>query len=845
MARYIARLDPPYLRIDEPGWMWSWSGRKVLQVFGEHEYHSRFAAVAYNPPNSDWILPLPRNVQPDWYKHADFANSLLGKSLWTFASGITASDFEWTAVGGEVNYPSNKWIVLPHVPEGVVSLDTTNYAALETLTGVDVGHFKTVAMCGQTPLGGSIAENYHPAFQSGHLPPPYDRLVFGWGRLCFVLTANTYHFCESVDGTRQSWRLLAKGQFGDVGGRWAGWYRLPNRASMIAHDIARLTANTLVAIPVGVDEVLLHFRGGAPVPVRIEGGLRVRNDVWWIGAEPKQHVLYQAQLVTYGDLELPAGPVVGGPYHFDLADYAPSAASKFRAWSVMAQQPNGSDVTRTITQNSDTAASSFSNQQIVIELTDDQGNLWASNGTRNKGGVRVKLYPGNPAPNGRYLTPQFRLAEVRFPAVLTTRPNNLLSLTDTQFAGWMWEGSLRDPLSVKGELRFWDESSALLAAAGLDHRDSFPIEIWSDDNADGAPDTLRLVGWVTDPQLTIHATEGQTLPGGGTRANPLQYYALGFEGVLVRAQDRWEFPPQMINPEATYITHYGAIGEVLGSKGFNTADAAKVFIYTPTHGDTTLEALPGSPAERPTATGFEEDAWYRPREDQSPLAYMEMIREKFSGWLLYQRADGQLNYHPDLILEHLLAQTSGAVGKYFRSATVYRSHAEAAAAGAPNQCSLADGFERSFVHPTANIVRVSGQELGGGALINVRDRAPETWTAPTTDENWIGDRRPAAVLDKMAVTRSAAWRLARLTLLQSKRRHTLRHCTVPLAPWEFANPVDLGKVVEFSGRGDHLITFMRVEGWSRGYTRTRISGEKLPSTMSRSLVAGGYPGAGA
>lgn len=843
MGRYYALLDPPYPRTDEPGWMWSWRGGQVLRAFAEEEYHARFAATAYNPPGTDWILPRPRQWNPDWYRDAGFTDALLGKDLWTFASGISAVDFEHTKVGGETNYPSNKWIALPFIPEAVASLDTTNYAALETLTGLDVGGFKTVAMCGQTPVGGSLIESYQPAFQCSLLPPPYDKLIFGWGRFCFVLTPSTFHFCENVDGTRQSWRLLASGQLGGGAERAASWYRLPNR-SLTMNNTFRLTNVTVVALQVDPTEVFLHLIDGSVVPVTIQGGLRANNAVWWIGAAPKQHVVYQAQVVRYNDLELPGGPIVGGPYHFDLGDYAPTADSRFRAWGAVHVHPGGTGTTETITSNQYSLASSYTNQQLLVELTDDQGDLWVSNGVRTKGGIRVKLFPGNQGIDRQYLTPMFRLAELRFPAVLTTRENTPLTLDDTEFAGWTWEGNLRDPLSVKGELRLWDLGVQVLVNAGLDHRDQYPIEIWEDTDGDGTPDVKRLAGWVTDPQLTIHATEDQPLPGGGTRADPLQYYSLGFEGLLVRAEARWEFPPQMVNPDLPYITHYGAVGEALFGRGFDTGDPAAVFIYTPTHGDTTLEALPGSPAERASPAGFEDDAWYRPNDEQTALAYCELIREKFSGWLLYQRMDGRINYHPDLPFEHLLAAVAGASGKYFRSATIYKSHADAATALVPGQCVLADGFERTFVQPTANIVRVTGQSLNGGSLINVRDRAPETWTTPA-NENFTGDRRPDSKIDKLVVTPSAAWRLARLTLMQKKRRLTVHHGSVPLAPWAMSHPLDLGEVVEFKDRGDHLVTFARVEGHSRGYVVSRWSGEKLPTAMTRSMVEGGYPGQGA
>lgn len=856
MGRIWAILDPPgYTRTDEPGLPLSFTGPELLAHYENDDFHKRYSQQFYNPPGSDWILPKPKQWNPDWYKDAAFPNSLLDLTRWVFASGLgsTPVEHEVTAVGGETGFPNNKWITIPYVDAGATSIDATSYVNLGTAAGIDLTGFKTVAIAAETPVTATIRETFHPFVQFLHMPAPYNKVVFGWGRYAFVLTGAQFAMVETLDGGT-SWRLLAEGALGGEQAKTA----LQTRGAggfTAGGGFVRAQESSLLVMPVGLlGEVYLHFVTGGvknTLPVRLQQPLSFLNTNWWIGAGAGQHVSFQPQVVAYNDATLPG---ITGPYAFDMGgDYTPTVAPAIISHGVIyANAP--SEIVEVKTSNSDTLTVSSTNQQSVVQLRDEAGDLWVSDGSHTRGRITVALFPGSgPGGQGFFLTPQIRRVEVEFPPKVVARVNTQLNLSDEDFQTWWADTGLRSPEAKQGELRFWDLEAAILATGGatLSRRGSFPIHFVEDLDGDGDPDqedpdALRARGWVTEPRLQVVGPEDQVKADGSSRAEPLQQYALKFGPLLKRADTRWYYKPRIVNADATHVDHTYAVGRILFQKGFDLTDTALVFIHTDPFAGSAISYLPGGPGEETGAAGVETTPPYWPTEKQSGLAYLRLISEGWSGWLLYEGLR-QVRYHPDLPYEGLLDALGGqaiSLG-YYRSASVYLQQSDAAAFGVAGQYALAPALEKTPQEPVCNYCRVNGVRSDGGSLPAVIDKAPETWETPSTDENWIGDILPESIDAKVAVSATAAMKVARLVVMKGKRRIEAWQVDCPRAPWDFDEPVDVGQVVEFQGRGDHLITHLRVTQLARGQFRTHLVGEKLPGTMTQAGSAGAYPGVGA
>jgi hypothetical protein len=668
MGRIYVELDPSgYYRVDEPGFSWSWSGRKLLEGYSQHEYHKRFVGAFHNPPNSDWILPTPRQWQPDWYRSVDFANSVMGLARWGFASGLSATTFEPSKVGGEVGYSSNVWVSIPYIPSGTVPLDATSYTALGTAAGVSLTNFGTVASAWTNPLGGTLQESYHPFWQVKHFPEPHNKIVLGWGRFAFVLTGSQYFMLESPDGGRIAWQLIASGTIG--GGEAQSALKARSASGSLVGTTPFYAVDTsLLVLPVAGNQIYLHFTVGGkpevPIPVKLEFPLRDLNVNWWVGAAPGQHVAYQCQVVCYPDsVELPGLPIATGPYLWDLGgDYNPTEDPHLGVYNSIYSLVSGTDLSSSNDGTTYTSSSSYSGQSVQVQLLDEDGFTWVSDGTHTKGTVRVSLLSGNPAPNGRYMAPAVRRVEMRFPPKLTPRANSSLILDDTQYSSWMCETAYRDTLGKQGELRFPTIESALMTTALLDHRGSYPVHFLEDTDADGIGDTLRAAGWVTSPDVSVLSAEDTPKPEGGERALPIQQWAIKFGPLLRRTDTRWIYVPQVTDPDHAFVEHGWAIEQALFQKGFATSDPTRVFVYPDPLAGTNISRLPGGPAEQDGSAGVEAEPPYRPKAGQKALAWMETIRDEWSGWVLYERLDGQVNYHPDLILELLYDASNVSLG---------------------------------------------------------------------------------------------------------------------------------------------------------------------------------------
>jgi hypothetical protein len=271
---------------------------------------------------------------------------------------------------------------------------------------------------------------------------------------------------------------------------------------------------------------------------------------------------------------------------------------------------------------------------------------------------------------------------------------------------------------------------------------------------------------------------------------------------------------------------------------FDVTDTNSVRISGDPWSGTAIARLPGTWGNNVGGTNTQEHHAWAPGEDETKLDYVVRVGREWRDWLIYTRLDGLVWYHPNLVAE--LADGSA---RYFVSATIYRTSAEAVAAGAPAGQRYLAGVQRDVIQPLANVVIVNGTtlppELPGptldrdlGSILN------------TSAENFVGEAKTRTLTTKFALRRAALNQLARIALRRWKRRKVIRSFRVPLAPWDLESdaPVDVGYVVTFAGRGTYVIRHIQVRLLARDKYMTRITGELVPSNAIEGVIVGGYPG---
>lgn len=857
MGRMYAILDPSgYAYCSEPGIDFTFTGKGILDAFASQQAGKLFPGDCFSPPGSEYILPKPRQWDTEWYKSASFHLANLDYTRWTWAAGVSPREWVQTARPGDNLYPDNKWFSIAQVPAGVVSLDSRNYTNLGIAAGITFpAGMATIGAAGYTPAGDPISGyDYHPFLQFAMAPPPNEVVVFGWQNLALVLTRQVVYLLRNRAGDGVTWEQMGSwhnSAFGrDV---YAVGQRLPV-TPQFQQPALRLTERLVTALPVGLQELFLFFDRGNYGVVNLAADVTTDRapaaGYFWIAAAPGQRVIAQIQCVCYAPAALTflGGAGAGaGPYLFDLGGgfgtYRPTATPQFNVTDyVMYHSPSGtSDITTTRTSNSFETLSSYSHQRIDVALLDEVGGGWISDGTHSRGGLSVGLFPGNPGSNFGYLTPQLRTVELKFPTLLQARSSTNLVLDDHKWKGWKFEASYYEPLGKRISLDLWDRGAQDIANAGLDERDGYPIHISEDTNADGVPDTVRAAGWIVEPTLEVFKPEG------GSVAQPIQFYRLSGKGVLTQADSQWVFLPKVLNPAGNgFVEHTFAVAESLLQSGIDVADGTRFFVAPDPWSGTYIAQLPDTPGQQKGTAGTQREDTWGPRWHEKRLAYIKRICDHWSAWVVYERLDGKISYHPDLPIQAF----TGA--RYYRQATIYRSHAEATAAGAGGQCML-ENPQRSLVSIEANAILVTGKDEENGLVPHMLDIDTRSLTDHTY-ENYEGTLKAKRFTPILAGSQRAMTLACRVPLLKLSRRKRNWTVPVPLAPWQMSGPMDVGYVFQMLGNraGDYLCVHMSVEqlsgdgGSGRGnIIHTELTGEKLSAAAVRGLALGTYPGAAA
>jgi hypothetical protein len=830
MARTWIELDPDgYYWAEEPGFHWQIYGDQLAEQLSPKDAQvPAWDYKVWSPPGSEWLLPKPRQANPEWHKDARLSQHVMPLSQWTFMTGANAREWEFPRKGDGTTYASNKWISVPYVPGGTsiwaVNFDNIAGAANVTFPATP----KVVAFTSTTPVGRSLSDraDYAPYFQTLIYPEPDNFRLFGFGRLCLLLQKNIATLLLSRNHSLLTWEV--------VGGPWQINAARQGVSGPPTGQGGLLTAfhspaaehYSCMVIPAGMNEVHLLFSGGQAFHCKVTpsaDGIMWAPGSWWVGGYGGQKLHWQAQVVGYEAVNTLAVNAPAQPIMFDLgATYKPTQARKWWPQVLLHADPP-EDVTQTGAGTSEmTFASPDSGESITVRVTQEDGTAWVSDGTNHKGGIALTMTPSTaPGVLGAYLAPSLHYVQLRFPVLLTPRENNPLILDDTEYAEWEAEASLRDPLGKRLDVGLYATTVDLLDVNGFAERDGYPIHVLRDANGDGTPDTIVAAAWVRDPELVEYKTEDPDNPGGPR----VKLYKLTGEPLLSRCDRPLRYLPQMIDPDNPgQMEHLYVIQEMLRQCGFDVSDSAVITASADPLTGTDIARLPGQPTTDRGAVNFRlKDTW-APKWDDTPLAYMRKVAENWRGWLLFEGLGKTLYYGPDLMFERI----SGLRAAPTPSAVIYLTHAAATAAGFPNQVALIDPV-RQIEHPQANVIRITGKDADGTLTPHKLVSYPAA-VSDINDLHFTGEPVVYAAVDEMGVGDAALIQLCKVALNKLLRRKVFRSPVVPLAPWQVgASGLNLGDVFTFQNRGDYLVSRIHVKqvksAVSGAVVRTRYTGE--------------------
>lgn len=850
MGRYYLHFDPPgYFWCKELGYDAEVKGNKLLKLLGQPKAGEALANTSfYNPPNSEWLMPRPHQFTPDWQSDpaAILSDYVLAQSMWSFAGGVTVNEWNPQTRPGHAGAAANKWLSII-VPSSFTSLEATNFANLATAAGVTLpASVGTIATANATPSGIQLGSaDFMPNLQWASLPAPQDLLIFGWLNYAILLYQDQGYFLVSPDASKTTWELRGRVQAGTKG----------VQGSMSSSPALGASVHALTALNVGGTEIFLFPREGmdrpAPVKIRQSNEARlegVTGTKWWIASAPDTALNLQVQVVGFmtAESDLSAADVA-----FDLTeDYKPTQIPKLTFQTRMDINPAApSEAESTLILGDLVEASTYTNQDITFGLRDEAHARWNSDGTHHKGFIYLKLVPGNPVTgpeNRAYLTPQIRLVQFTFPVLLQERPHALLILNDKKWKDVETSSSLREVDGKRGVIRLWLLGASAFKAAGLHRRGSYPVEVREDVDNDGVAEVLRRVLWVSHPSLTRFQAEDP---------NDKDHFEIECQGLLSRTDRTSIFSPLIIDADGGgNIEHTFVVKQALLRSGFDTTDPAVVQIADDPLSGTGISQLPGTYAKDPGENGQTSDASWSMDEDETFRAYMERVAHEFSAWLIYENLAGVLLYHPNMRLDIL--GVSGTA-QYFVSATLYRTHAEATAAGKPGQVYRPMG-ECKTIEPRANMIRVTGVGTNGETFPHVVERdVGSIETLPVMgvpSPNFVGEPKPRNLKPKLAVSPEAASQIAHVLLKTDVERLFEWDVECQLSPDDILpNSLDVGRMVKLSKIRDgadadcliihchnHIVT-SRVSG---GHQVTQFTCEELPLTASAAANQGAWPGLG-
>jgi hypothetical protein len=863
MGRHWIQFDPAnYTYCSEPGFHLPLSGSDFLApLVPDSKQAPLYARLFHNPPGSDWLLPWPRQFNPEWFKDDRLSDHVTPLADWTFATGVVAREFEPTRRGDGTTYPDNRWIHVAKIPDPVTSLDATNYTTLWAAAtegrGGTAPALATIGTCADSPVGlafSDAAGKATPMLQWSSLPEPAGVLVFGWSHFAWVLQGNRVTVLRDPLGDKQTWQRLASFTVAEVRSRWENPLAADWQGGLFAAPHPTLELHMLKALLVGFHHLYLYPNQSAPFPLRIVPGHENVADEdlpfppggWWLGAAPGAHFWFQSQVMGYEEADTdsvssPAAPLI----HFDLGEtYLPTLEPETWAGALI-WTAAPSDLVQDFLDNEHIWSSAETGNEIHFGVRDEADAPWVSDGTHQKGGIRLKLVPGTlGALAGAYQAPQVQVIDLRFPPKREFRQGPGPQLFDDQlFMRVFAEVSLREADGKRVEIDLNVAGAQAYKDAGLDRRSNFPVHWLEDVDNNGVPETVRCRAWVVDGRLEELSVRDDL---GDEKQRRYRVHA---RGLLTRLRQPPVYLPQLVNPAATpagTIEHTWAVEETLLQAGMDPAAESWIEVTADPLTGTAWARLPGTWGRVSNLTVSPDRSSWAPKWDETRLAWLERLAKEFAAWLLYENLT-EIRYHPDLQVD------LQNLAFYYLAATLYRNKANAVAAGVPGQYYEKGGGE-DREEPRGNLIRVTGKDSADRLVPHYIARYPEAWTAPS-NENFTGEPVVYSWVLGEEVEEEDLAKLARVFLERHYRRWFYPWKKVLKAPWEIqvaaGATCELGAVMVFEGEPDqYLLVHLEVElllskaGAGNSKLRTRFVGEKLPQGANPGELPGLYPGHG-
>lgn len=848
-GRYFVRLDPEgYKYAKEPGLDFLINGDELLSKFDpDPKAVGGKAHKFWCPPDSKWVRGLPLQFDPEWYRNDELDKFVLRANRWTFAPGVTPTEWELNRIPG-TSYPKNQWISI-HVPDAATSLDARDYETMAQVAGANIpAGLITVGFCGTTPAGANFSLfdfGLTPFLQWINYPAPHNAFVFGFGQIGVICYQDNYFILHTPDHDGQGWLLLDKGKLSSLPPDKASPAGRQGSASLLQAQAARAEIRSLLAHTAGPTDLFLIPGVGEPKGVTLRRKPAVVNDTplkagpFWVAGMRGQQLGFQCQIVGYHAADSTVLNTPTPQIWFDLSEhYKPSVAPAFGQDALVTGKRDGTPTSTAVEEDGTVYIHNVdSGQEIRYGLHDQTGNPWDFEaGETYKGSLFLKLTPGWTGGPEPFLSPEVAHLELRFPVVLADRVCQPLLLDDLQFDGLEVETALRDPLAKRLTVSLTDRGLQTLSATGHDARANYPIHIEQDTDGDGVPDTVRAAGWVKK----IRVDEVAARVNG---ARPLLQYQIEAHGLLSRGDQRWQFLPQMINPQSDppgTVEHSFAVEQTVRSMGIDTSDPVFWLAQTDPYRGRDIARLPGTWGLKSGQIGHVEKNAWGPTWKQTKVGYAAETGRHCRGWLLYETLGRTIRYHDDLQRE----LQRGA--KYVVSGALYATPEDAAAAGVPYQVYLSMARGEN-IEPQGNIIRISGEDSDLTICPQVMERDGLSIAGPVDYPHFVGEPLVWAREPRQAVDVGAMQVQCRLLMERIGRRQSVWIVGAELSPWDLVpQAVDVGYVLRVEGLGDfqidHLEWRLIKSEHGASYCLTTFALASLPVGAQTGPGGGAYPG---
>ncbi len=867
---YIALEPTGYYYPSEEGASFSISGHEFVSK-GLKRYQDNF----FIAPNSPWIGPRPKQFRDRWTADPDRVNHLQLHDQWNFNIAVAhRKEYLDQRLIGVSPDPQREWIYV-RTPEAdeitdaddsyPVKLNGTNNEALafvmEKQGKVKIPHLYVVAATKDVIPGRKA-----PFIRSSITPQPHDTVVFGTGKLAYVLTRGNLHTLLLNYVTNQ-WDYLGSFAVGDNQGSFTvetgighhgDWGPSDWNVTLNWTDTKEISFTEFGSAKIGVDEIWVGSVGWGKLfkvdantkkngrktsnSYRSEAVLGRNTGKWWVAMPADEEIYFQverlafdvAQHVSDDDMFVPydlAAPRAN-PLMFNFGSgYKPTPEPQHFCDCVVHGHPN-EEVFLEYAVGGTSIGGSWSNaegegEEVHYRLLDDKYLPWAANGRQYAGLVHLKL---SPATDGES-APQVRSVNYQWGSVLTPRTRYLddasflmVGATDVlkpdQWSEFRISTSMLDPASKQFECIYqesmynlvWTGTRFMSRMEPYEKRTGFPVEIWRE-KADGSMLTVG-AAWVTkiekqNPMILATTPNGTTAMQAAGNVAPVSRWRILGRGLAWRMRQPWAFTAAVDNFSTTdgRITHVGAVRQACYQTGFRNNSSTLRFT------EEVNNYLPGDVrSQSGTAGSRERKSAFHPDWNQLKLDYVLMIALGWSGWNFYERINGLLIYEPDVLQQiHQLSNFPDLI------TTFYSDREDAIAAEKPNHVWLSDpGPEQMVLEIQANVVRVvgKGQDEGEFAQVIVKDY--QSIRGPTTYDNFHGEPKVVVVKVDIAVNEEAAGRVAWMMLDRFKLRGEMLRWRTPIPAWDLRSPTnpeafDVGDSCVVQHFGNYVVVHSEVD----------------------------------